>query len=242
LIGQLLLPHLAQSAAVRALDIRPIAQLGNVDVVRGSVADPSLVEDLVRDCTSVLHLATGSSRGWEGLLEVDIIGTRLVYDLAAATGVGRVIFASTNHVAGGVELDSALSRRPSEDSPTNAVRPDSPYGAAKAFGEAYGRFISESTNTSVSCLRLGSVRLESELLLGPGSEVTAPTQLGEYWPDELLTPTALRARLRRTWLSHADLFRIVDEELAARERFRLRWAVSDNPGRLWPLDVYTWDR
>jgi nucleoside-diphosphate-sugar epimerase len=170
------------------------------------------------------------------LLEVDIVGTRTVLDAAAAAGVRRVVLASTNHVAGGIELDAVRGARPSGNGGLAVVRPDSPYGAAKAFGEAYGRFISESTTTAVSCLRIGSVRPD-----GAAPPEVAPDEVAPYWPRELLAPDALAARLERTRLRGEDLISIVDEELEARDRFRLRWAVSDNPGRPWPLDVAVWN-
>jgi hypothetical protein len=50
-----------------------------------------------------------------------------------------------------------------------------------------------------------------------------------------------RRRFRASWLSHRDLVRIVGEELEASARFRRRFAVSDNPGRFWPLSVEQWD-
>ena len=241
LIGGVLVPHLARRFAVRALDVRPLPAAPGVVTIRGSVTDGDLLTRLFAQCRFVIHLATGAARGWEGLLEVDIVGTRTVIDRAEAAGVRRVLLASTNHVAGEIELDGARGRPAAGSAPVDAVRPDSPYGAAKAFGEAYARFIAETTVMCVSCLRIGSVRSEPELRDdSPPAEAASPSLVG-HWPPELLTPAALARRLRRTWLSHADLIRIVDEELASTERFRFRWAVTDSPERLWPLEVLTWD-
>lgn len=240
-IGRILLPHLASRYRVRALDVRDVAAVPNVEPTRGSVTDSALLQDLFAACTYVLHLATGSSRGWDGLLEVEIEGTRAVFDAAAAAGVQRVVFASTNHVAGGLELDRVRGLTSSRAGRVDVVRPDTPYGAAKAFGEAYGRFISETTQTSVSCVRIGSVRPEADIDAAVAATGTPPGQVAPYWPPELLTADALEQRLRHTWLSHADLVRIVDEEMAATARFRLRFAVSDNPGRFWPVTVLSWN-
>jgi nucleoside-diphosphate-sugar epimerase len=242
LIAGILMRHLVRRHWVRSLDVQPFEPIPGVENVRGSIVDEERLREIFSDCHYVLHLATGSPHGWDGLLEVDIVGTRTVFECAAASGVSRVVFASTNHVAGGVELDRARSRGDARTDRVDLIRPDSPYGAAKAFGEAYGRFISETTSTCVSCLRIGSVRSQAT----PPSEaevLTAGASNGafRYWPEALLSPSAQAWRLRRTWLSHDDLVRIVDEELAASDRFRLRWAVSDNPGRFWPLDVCAWN-
>jgi len=233
-IGGLLLPHLTTRYRVRALDIEPVSA-AEVVALRGSVTDDALVAELVSGCSFVVHLATASGRGWPGLLEVDIAGTRTVFDAAVAAGVVRVVFASTNHVAGGIELDAGSGRARGGGERVDVVRPDSPYAAAKAFGEAYGRFVSETSATAVSCLRIGSVRPK-----GARSEAP-PVEIAPYWPPELLAPDTLAARIERTRLLTDDLVAIVDEELAARERFRLRWAVSDNPGRPWPLKVAAWN-
>jgi hypothetical protein len=112
------------------------------------------------------------------------------------------------------------------------VRPDSFYAAAKVFAEAYGRKAAELGVLNVSCLRLGTVRRLDD----PRAAATE---------DEFSSvPGGIAGRRRRlaaTWLKHADLISVVQDELASRERFRLRFGVSDNPDRFWSLEVASWD-
>jgi uronate dehydrogenase len=241
-IGNVLVPALARDASVTGLDIvEPGRRSRSWRAVQGDVDDRELVMRCVRPGGVVVHLATGVSSGWEGLLAVDMVGTKTLLDVAAEIGVGRVILASTNHVVGGFELDyfrrgvaPGLSLAPGESAvqPTDPIRPDSQYGAAKAFGEAYGRFIAETTETAVSCLRIGTVAPIDD----PVAYATSP----EFAHIPGGAEGAGR-RLRATWLHHADLLRIIREELSAADRFRLRFAVSDNRDRFWSLETYCWN-
>lgn len=232
-VGTVLLPHLAKSRPVICLDPRPPGHLPvHVTWAQDSVSDAEVVRRLVDRCAYVVHLATAYPGDWERLAVIDIQGTVHVLDAARDAGCRRVILASSNHVVGGFETE-LLSGGPTTPSDllSGPVRPDSAYGAAKAFAEAYGRTIAETSTVAVSCLRIGTTRQHDN------------PDLYVDQPDFAHIPggrDGVRARLARTWLSHDDLTRVIDEELAAVEQFRLRFAVSDNPGRFWPLDVYKW--
>jgi nucleoside-diphosphate-sugar epimerase len=241
-IGSILAPALSEDGHVICLDVvEPSPGSPAWRGVRGDVCDRELLRRCLEPGGAVVHLATGVSRGWEGLLAVDMLGTRNVLDAAAQVGIRRVILASTNHVVGGFELDyfrRGLAPGPGTDAgnivvrPTDPIRPDGEYGAAKAFGEAYGRFIAETTETAVTCLRIGTVAPVDD----PAAYATSPEFAHIPGGAE-----GTGRRLRATWLYHADLLRIVREELAASDHFRLRFAVSDNPGRFWSLDTYRWN-
>jgi nucleoside-diphosphate-sugar epimerase len=238
-IGSILAPALSEDGPVICLDVVESSPGSPAwRGVRGDVGDRELLRRCLEPGGAVVHLATGVARGWEGLLAVDVLGTKGLLDAAAQVGVRRVILASTNHVVGGFELDyfrrglaPGLGTVAAVVRPTDPIRPDSEYGAVKAFGEAYGRFIAETTETAVSCLRIGTV--------APVDDPAAYATL----PDFAHIPggaEGIGRRLRATWLYHADLLRIVREELAANDRFRLRFGVSDNPGRFWSLETYRW--
>jgi len=239
-IGSILGAALSGDADVTGLDLVDGRDAAGRQLVRGDVGDRDLLERTLRSCDVVLHLATGAPRGWEGLLEVEIRATKQLFDLAAVAGIRRVVLASTNHVAGGFELDyfrrggSPVDRDPDAAvvEPTDPIRPDSPYGAAKAFGEAYGRFTAETTGTAISCLRIGTVASSDD----PAAYATSPQYAHIPKGAE-----GVERRLRATWLSHPDLIRLVREELAAGDRFRLRFGVSDNPCRFWSLETYCWN-
>jgi uronate dehydrogenase len=84
-------------------------------------------------------------------------------------------------------------------------RPDSYYGVSKVFGEALARLYVEKEGFEVACLRIG-VALP---------QPTAPRNL---W----------------TWLSTADLLRLVDTYLdAPRLGFTIVYGISDNDRRWW---------
>jgi uronate dehydrogenase len=239
-IGSILAAALSGDADVTCLDLVDAHDSADRQLVRGDVGDRDLLQRMLESCDVVVHLATGASRGWDGLLEVEIRATKQLFDLAAVAGIRRVVLASTNHVAGGFELDyfrrggSPVDRDTDAAvvQPTDPIRPDSPYGAAKAFGEAYGRFTAETTATAVSCLRIGTV--------APSDDPTAYASSPQYAHIPKGAEGAAR-RLRATWLSHPDLIRLMREEFAASERFRLRFGVSDNPGRFWSLETYCWN-
>jgi NAD+ dependent glucose-6-phosphate dehydrogenase len=235
-IGTILVRGLSEEYGIVGLDRRP-PQLHHANFTwqEGSISDAELLQRVLPGSRAVIHLATGSPDGWTGLCDTDIVGTKLLFDIASQCGVQRVIFASTNHVVGRFELDRLAgvpSTEPARSLLTGPVRPDSAYGAAKAFGEAYARFAAETLPLSVSCLRIGTVRLHDD----PERFVASPEFSHIPGGEE-----GVRQRLRATWLRHPDLLAIVREELHASDKFRLRFAVSDNPGRFWPLEVYRWD-
>jgi NAD+ dependent glucose-6-phosphate dehydrogenase len=235
-IGTILVRGLCEEYRIVGLDPRsPQLHHANFTWQRGSVSNAELLQRVLPGSRAVIHLATGAPDGWTGLRDTDIVGTKLLFDTASSSGVQRVIFASTNHVVGRFELDrlaDVASTEPARPLLTGPVRPDSAYGAAKAFGEAYARFAAETLPLSVSCLRIGTVRLHDD----PERFVASPEF--SYIPGG---EEGARQRLRATWLRHPDLLAIMREELHAPDKFRLRFAVSDNPGRFWPLEVYRWN-
>jgi NAD+ dependent glucose-6-phosphate dehydrogenase len=214
-----------------------------VDPLAPARQDVTWIEGDADGCTSevlrpgddVAFLATGMTGGWEALRATELDGLRVVAEAAAEVGAGRFLFASSNHVVGGYETDLIAQGYPSVTPPDELVadgRPDSEYGVAKAFGEAYLRYLAEKRRLRVSVLRIGTVRTIDD----PDEAV----RQGEADFLPLSEPQRIR-RFRATWLYHQDLIRIVEEELVSRPWFRRRFAVSDNPGRFWPLAVEEWD-
>ena len=232
-VGQVLVAALAPTRHIIALDPRPMSfDVKNVEIVQGSVSDQELLTDVLTSVGSVLHLAT-AGQSWPKLMSVEVAGSRNLFQLAVQAGVRRVVAMSSNHVVGGYERDLLLgSSDRIQETDLTILRPDSEYAAAKVFIEAYGRYIAETTNVGVSCVRLGTVR-----------PIDDPARYSDA-PEFSYIPGGREARLRRlraTWLYHDDLAAMTTEELEATESFRIRFGVSDNPGRYWPLDVCTWD-
>ena len=160
------------------------------------VADVHEVDDLrgvLAGHDAVVHLAGNPAveTPWPDVLRNNITLTRNVFEACRLEGVRRVVFASSNHAVGLFENDEPYVRIRAGNyqglepggftrvDHTVSIRPDSDYGASKAFGEALGRSYSERFGLQVACLRIGSFTEEND-------------------------PTA-NIRMRATWCSHRDL-------------------------------------
>lgn len=189
-----------------------VADVHDVDDLRGVVAGHD----------AVVHLAGNPDvdTPWPDVLRNNITLTRNVYEACRLEGVRRVVFASSNHAAGLFEDDEPYLRIRAGDyrglepggfkrvDHTVPIRPDSDYGASKAFGEALGRLYSEHFGLQVACLRIGSFTEEND-------------------------PTA-NIRMRATWCSHRDLAQLIRLCLKAPDlQFDIFYGVSANTWRFW---------
>jgi len=233
-IGSRLRRNLADRYALRALTRGPVEGL---DSTAADIADLESILPAFNGVDAVIHLAASATvdAEWRDVLHNNIEGLYNVFEASRRAGVRQVVFASSNHAVGGYEADGvpSLYRRSSGvmvgvDAP---LRPDSLYGVSKAFGEAMGRYFSEKFGLKVYCLRIGSVLADDD----PRSEsITRGT--GPFWLPSMSAEDRLR-RYAATWLSHADLARLVDACLRAEQiNFGIYYGVSDNPYRFWTLD------
>lgn len=233
-IGTRLRAYLAELYRLRSLTRVPVAGL---ESTVADIADLAAILPAFDGVDAVVHLAASATvdAAWADVLHNNIEGTYNVFEAARQRGVHHVVFASSNHAAGMFESEAApdLYRRGSgvmvdDRSP---LRPDSLYGVSKAYGEALGRYYSESFGLRVHCLRIGSVLVDDD----PRSKAIRHGP-GPFW----LPPMTPEQRLRRyaaTWLSHADLARLVDACLRAEHvPFGIYYGVSDNPYRFFSLD------
>ncbi len=124
------------------------------EAVTADIQDLDAVMRLVQDVDAVVHLAgeAGARADWAAVRGPNIDGTYNVFEAARRAGVGRVIFASTNHVMGMYDRDHAWPIRPEQP-----VRPDGYYGVSKALGEALARLYADAFGMSMICLRIGWV-------------------------------------------------------------------------------------
>lgn len=162
------------------------------------------------------------STPWDEVFRNNLRATINAFEAACDAGVRRLVFASSNHVTGLYEGDEPYSKIVRGDydgldpeaipqlTTNHPVRPDSPYGIGKAFGEAAGRYYSETRGLSVICLRIGTCKRSNR----PQS------------PRELAT-----------LLTHADLSHLVDRCIRAPEhvRFAVYYGVSANTWRFWEI-------
>jgi uronate dehydrogenase len=122
------------------------------ETLQFDLTDMPAVEAAMQGIDCVVHLGGVSVEDtWEKVLPANIAGCYNVFEAARRAGVGRVIFASSNHAVG-------FHRRERFIDDTVLPRPDTRYGVSKVFGEAVGRLYADKHGLSVACLRIGTFR------------------------------------------------------------------------------------
>lgn len=168
------------------------------ETIVADLGDLAAVRDLTLGIDAVVHLGGETSdTTWERLHNANIAGTANLFGTASANGVKRIVFASSNHVVGfhpnSVRIDNSTT-----------VRPDTVYGASKAFGEAIAHVYAAKTDMKVLCIRIGTCRER---------------------PHDV--------RSLSTWLSYGDLIRLVKVGLTADYEYETVYGVSANTRSLW---------
>ncbi|WP_447778279.1 NAD-dependent epimerase/dehydratase family protein [Variovorax boronicumulans] len=186
------------------LRLSDIADLGvagpGEELVRADLTIPDEMEAAMCGIDCVVHLGGYAGEAdWNLIHPINVGGTLNVFEAARKQGVKRVVFASSNHAVG-------YHRRARIIDTEVMVRPDGPYGVAKAFGEALGRMYADKYGMSVSCMRIGTVR-----------DPDRPTE----------------ARQLHTWLSHRDATHLTQRCIEAPYHFCVVYGVSNNTRNLW---------
>ena len=153
MIGKQLQGYLRERYRLRLMYHRTVLPaVGDDEVIVGDACDLATVERAVDGVEAIVHLAGEPNQHatFDEVYEKNIRGTYNIYEAAKRHGNPRVVFASTNHVAGWYEV---IKEYVTPDLP---VRPDGFYGASKAYGEALGRWYYDAFGLSVICLRIGS--------------------------------------------------------------------------------------
>ena len=212
-VGTALRRHLRGRYDLRLLFHSTVPEVEPGDeVVVADVASFEAMLEATRGVDAIVHLAlakvarnmTQAQRA-QNTIDVDIRGVYNVYEAARLNRVPVVVFASTNHVTGLNEQDGIRSH------PDAPVRPDSIYGAGKAFGEALGRLYADRHGVRVYCLRIANFNGRDE----PGRD---------YAPG-----------LSR-WLSPRDLAQLTWRCIeAAHVPFGIFYGVSGGAEQKWDL-------
>lgn len=124
---------------------------GEEEIVVGSVSDPEVLAEALRDVDAIVHLG-GQSRESDprDIIESNMYGTYNLLEAARAAGVRRIILASSNHAAG-------FCARGDHPLPADVPgRPDTLYGWSKVAAEACGRLYADRFGVDVLCLRIGT--------------------------------------------------------------------------------------
>ncbi len=204
------------------LDVRTV---DGFDSAVGDISDMGAIRPAFEGVDAVVHLAASpsSSAPWESVIGNNIVGTYNVFEAARQAGVGRVVFASSNHVTGMYERDepyaSIVAGRYEGLEPGGyatidhrvPIRPDGYYGVSKQYGESLGRYYFEEHGMEFACLRIGSVNRRDSPLVG--------------------------VRAFATWCSHRDLAQLVQRSLDAEALgFEIFYGVSGNRWRFWDIE------
>jgi len=173
----------------------------------------------------VVHLAGNpiAYHPWPELVGPNIDAVLNVFEAAARGGVGRVVFASSNHVMGGYQDDQRpitpqLPPRPGLSYGAEGAKRDStPYGSTKLFGERVGKHFAEARGLTVIAVRIGWV------WRGENTPAGLPKDRGEWF--------------RQMWLSDRDYLQLMERCLSAElaERFVIVNGMSANSGMRWDL-------
>jgi nucleoside-diphosphate-sugar epimerase len=159
---------------VTGVDIRPseahpddaVADMRDLDAIRPLFRGRDLVIDFANNPAGDLS--------WEDAYHNNILATFNSMRAAQEAGVARYIYTSSNRITEEYQQDhpySAICRGEYDgiDAATfpritasMPVRPNGPYGIAKAAAEAAGRYFADKHGMSVICLRLGTMGREGQ--------------------------------------------------------------------------------
>ena len=138
--------------AIKRRNVEEVRRVGDLSFVEGDIRDAAAVRDAIQGCDAVVHLAAKagvrpSLRDPVGYADVNVRGTAVLLEAAAAAGVRTFVAASSSSVYG------SRSKVPfSEDDPCD--RPVSPYAATKRAMELLcASFQANHAGMDLPCLR-----------------------------------------------------------------------------------------
>lgn len=214
-VGSAILGGIGEKYEWRLFDRRPPAEPLDHEFIMGDITDEEVLRDAVADVGAVIHLA-GDPRPdapWDSVLENNIDGTHNVFDAAVDAGVAKLVFASSNHVAGHYETTRKPRVYRTEGEfrldGTEPPRPSNLYGVSKATGEILGRYYHDEHGVSVVCVRIGNLTKDR--------------------------PPAAYERGQAMWLSYRDCAHLFDRCLAAEYEFEIVYGISANDRRFYSL-------
>ncbi len=226
-IGTAAREHLAGRYDLASLTLTPQAFPSHV----ADIAELDAILPAFDGIDAVVHLAASAAleAPWEDVLRNNLVGTYNVYEAARLASCGRIVFASSNHTVGMVEVEGAPEIYEPEDARmvdhTAELRPDSLYGVSKVYGEALGRLYHERHGLSVFNLRIGSVRADDDPTLPSSNPLLDLDEAGRH------------ARMRAVWLSQRDCAELIAACLDAEDvEWAVVYGVSANPTRFWDLE------
>ncbi|MFP4626259.1 MAG: NAD-dependent glucose-6-phosphate dehydrogenase Azf [Natronomonas sp.] len=183
----------------------------------GDVVDEELMVEACEGVDALIHLAGDPRRDapWESVLENNIHGTKVLYEAAIDAGVGRFVYASSNHAVGHFETDRTPGIYSSEDEflldGTELPRPGNFYGVSKVAGETLGRYYHDEYGVEVCNVRIGNLTKDH--------------------------PPIDYERGQAMWLSHRDCAHLHDRTLQANYDYVIVYGISDNDRKFYSLET-----
>ena len=120
---------------------------------QGDIRDFGHIEALCRDQDVLVHLAylrLDDPRHPDGLTDIGV--AMMLFEQARRAGVGKIVYASSNHVSGWHERLGP----PPPLATADIVRPDGWYGAMKGMAEIAGRYLVDAHDIHFIALRIGT--------------------------------------------------------------------------------------
>ncbi len=155
---------LAHGHDVRVLDVKSPAER-KVDFVKGSVTDPGIVTDAVKDIDAIVHLAAVPSYKPDipgvDYMNVNVTGTFNVLEAAGRGGAGTVVMASSDSALGFVFCTNPFPPDYFPIDEAHPLKPQDPYGLSKLLGEELCKSATRKYGVKTICLRFCWVWFES---------------------------------------------------------------------------------
>ncbi|MBY5437684.1 NAD-dependent epimerase/dehydratase family protein [Rhizobium leguminosarum] len=151
-VGTLLRPHLsAHFGHVHLIDLQEPAELvENATFVRADLTKLDEATAALKDIDGVVHLAgIASGIDMNAILHANVLGTYNLYEAARINKVRRVVYASSNHATGFYPRGQLVS-------PLDPMRPDSPYGLSKCWGELVAGLYYDTSGIRSLSIRIGN--------------------------------------------------------------------------------------
>ncbi|WNS43978.1 NAD(P)-dependent oxidoreductase [Paenibacillus sp. MMS20-IR301] len=139
-------------------------------ILQLDITDEARLAELTRGADAVLHFAwIKDEEDFLGkVLQGNVSGAYKLFEAAAANGVKRIIFASSNHATGFYRSDEKTDVM-------DPYRPDSFYGLSKCYIELLGRLYADQGRISSFNIRIGNF---------PGDDRPHSERAGHIWISE----------------------------------------------------------
>ncbi len=199
----------------------PLKPFPSEEAVQGDITDSDSMLKATKGMDGVVHLALVRGRDWGDWESAhrNMVGTYHVFEAARRSGLKKVVFASSNHACGYAVKENDLV------GPDAPLRPDSFYGANKAFGETLGRYYSDMYGLSVICLRIGWF---------PGLEDPSDRFM-EILSQDQSSSLYSAEKLIAMWISNRDMAQLIHRSLETYIGYGIFYGVSENTPRIFDL-------